>query len=165
MSDKVIIADCDYFRTHQEELEAKVKAGSRLVIFMDKPLNVIGDDVIFLTHEDDTECGSKNLVYRSETYPFTKEFDEYDFKNFYNAELDFQEVTARYRFNWDGSEEILYVYDSPNPSDRFHKLHINVVAKKNYGGGEVILTTLHTVNGCIGHNPVLDKFIVNLIEK
>jgi len=165
ISDRVIIADCDYFRAHQDELEAKANSGSRLVIFMDKPLNVIGDDVIFFTHEDDTECGSKNLVLRSETSPFTAEFDEYDFKNFYNADLDFQEVTARYRFNWNGSEEILYVYDAKNPSDRFHKLHINVAAKKNYGEGEVILTTLHTVGGCIGHNPVLDKFIINLIEK
>ena len=165
ISDKVIIADCDYFRTHQEELEAKVEKGSRLVIFMNKPLSVIGDDVIFLTHEDDTECASKNLVYRSESSPFTAEFEEYDFKNFYNANEDFQDVTARYRFNWKGSEEILYVYDAKNPSDRFHKLHINVAAKKNYGEGEVILTTLHTVGGCIGHNPILDKFIINLIEK
>ena len=165
LSDRVIISDCDYFREHQDELEAKAKAGCRLVIFMNKPLNVIGDDVIFLTHEDDTECASKNLVYRSKISPFTKEFDEYDFKNFYNAELDYQDVTARYRFNWQGSEEILYVYDRANPDDPLHKTHINVVASKPYGKGEVILTTLHTVNGCIGHNPVLDKFIVNLIEK
>ena len=49
--------------------------------------------------------------------------------------------------------------------DPFHKSHINVAAKKPYGKGEVILSTLHTLNGCIGNNPVLDKFIVNLIEK
>lgn len=165
-SDKVVVADCDYFREHQDELEAKAEGGSRLIVFMDKPLNIIGDDIIFLTHEDDTECASKNLVYRSETSPFTAEFDELDFKNFYNSELDYQDVTARYRFDWEGSEEILYVYsDKSNPDDRFHKLHTNVVAKKPYGKGEVIITTLHTVNGCIGCNPVLDKFIVNLIEK
>ena len=165
ISDKVIIADCDYFREHHAELEAKVENGSRLVIFMNKPLSVIGDDVIFLTHEDDTECASKNLVYRSEKSPFTAEFEEYDFKNFYNKEEDYQDVTARYRFNWKGSEEILYVHDGTNPDDPFHKSHINVAAKKPYGKGEIILSTLHTLNGCIGNNPVLDKFIINLIEK
>ena len=166
VSDRVIVVDCDYFREHQDELEGKADAGSRLIVFMDKPLNIIGDDVIFLTHEDDTECASKNLVYRSETSPFTSEFGELDFKNFYNSETDYQDVTARYRFDWEGSEEILYTYaDRSNPKDKFHKPHINVVARKPYGNGEVILTTLHTVNGCIGCNPVLDKFIVNLIEK
>jgi hypothetical protein len=165
ISDKTVIVDCDYFREHSTELEEKVAAGSRLVVFMNKPLSVMGDDIIFLTHEDDTECASKNLVYRSEMSPFTAEFDEYDFRNFYNSESDFQDVTARYRFDWKGSEEILYVYSGSDPEDRFHKLHTNVAAKKKYGNGEVILTTLHTVNGCIGHNPVLDKFIVNLIEK
>ena len=30
---------------------------------------------------------------------------------------------------------------------------------------EVILTTLSCLDGCLGANPVLDKFIVNLIEK
>ncbi len=165
-TDKVIFSDCDYFRAHQDELEAKAAGGARLIIFMNKPINVIGDDVIFLVHEDDTECASKNLVYRSDVSDFTKEFGELDFKNFYNAKTDYQDVTARFRFNWDGSEEILYTYDNPTtPEHRLHKPHINIAAKKNYGKGEVILTTLHTVDGCIGCNPVLDKFIVNLITK
>jgi uncharacterized Zn finger protein (UPF0148 family) len=40
-----------------------------------------------------------------------------------------------------------------------------IAALKKHGGGEVILTTLSCLDGCLGCNPVLDKFIVNLIEK
>ena len=37
--------------------------------------------------------------------------------------------------------------------------------EKQHGKGSIILSTLSALGGCIGHNPVLDKLIVNIVEK
>jgi hypothetical protein len=39
------------------------------------------------------------------------------------------------------------------------------MAQKAHGAGKIILSTLSALNGCIGYNPVLDKLIINVIEK
>ena len=41
----------------------------------------------------------------------------------------------------------------------------NLLSDKKYGKGSVVLSTLSALNGCIGYNPTLDKFLINLIEK
>lgn len=89
-----------------------------------------------------------------------------DFQNFYNAKTDYQDLTAWFKFEWSDCEEILYTYeDASDPKYALHKKHKMIAALKKHGKGEVILTTLSGLDGCLGCNPVLDKFIVNLIEK
>ena len=135
------------------------------MVFIDKPLNVLGEDIIFRIHMLEEEVRANNFVARSETSKYTKEFEETAFQNFYNTEKDYQDLTAWFKFEWSGAEEILYTYEDTNdPKYALHKKHKLITAEKKHGKGKIILSTISALNGCIGHNPVLDKFIVNLIE-
>ena len=165
-TEKVVFVDDDYFYENQEELEEKAKNGCRLIIVTNKPLNVLGEDIAFRVHTLEEEVRANNFVARSETSKFTQEFAEMDFQNFYNAKTDYQDLTAWFKFEWSDCEEILYTYvDTSDPKYALHKKHKMIAASKKHGEGEIILTTLSCLDGCLGCNPVLDKFIINLIEK
>lgn len=165
-TEKVIFADDDYFAEHREELENKAKDGCRLIVVTNKPLHILGEDIIFRVHTLEEEVRANNFVARSETSKFTKEFAEMDFQNFYNAKTDYQDLTAWFKFEWSEAEEILYTFeDSSDPKYALHKKHKMIAALKKHGKGEVILTTLSCLDGCLGYNPVLDKLIINFIEK
>ena len=162
----MIIVDDDYFFDYKEELEKKAFDGARLIVVTNKPLNILGEDIVFRIHTLEEEVAANNLVYRNKDSKFTAEFDELDFKNFYNKKQDYQDLTAWFKFDWEGAEEILYQYKSVNdPKYNLHKAHRLVAGLKKHGKGEVILTTLSCLDGCLGVNPVLDKFVINLIEK
>ncbi|MBR2384325.1 MAG: hypothetical protein IKA99_01815 [Clostridia bacterium] len=163
---EIIFADDDYFVENQQELEKRAEEGCRLIVVTNKPLHILGEDIIFRVHTLEEEVRANNFVARSETSKFTKEFAEMDFKNFYNARKDYQDLTAWFKFEWSESEEILYTFeDTNNPKYALHKKHKMIAALKKHGKGEVILTTLSCLDGCLGCNPALDKLIVNLIEK
>ncbi len=165
-TDKVIICDNDYFTANQKSIEERVKRGAKAVIFTNKSLNVIGDDVIFPVHTLAEEVRANNFVARNEKSKYTEEFGAEEFKNFYNAEKDYQDLTAWFKFEWRGAEEILYTFEDCNdPKYALRKKHKLIAAEKKYGEGSVILSTLSALSGCVGFNPVLDKFIINLIEK
>ncbi len=164
-TESVIFADDD-FAEHQEELEQKAAQGARLIVVTDKPLNVLGEDIIFRVHTLEEEVRANNFVARSETSKFAKEFAEMNFQNFYNAKTDYQDLTAWFKFEWSDCEEILYTFEDTNdPQYALHKKHKMIAALKKHGEGEVILTTLSCLDGCLGRNPALDKLIINLIEK
>lgn len=165
-TDKVIVCDDDYFTENQREVENRVKNGAKAIIFTNKSLNVIGDDVIFPVHTLAEEVRANNFVARSETSRYTKEFGEEDFKDFYNVDKGYRDLTAWFKFDWAGSEEILFTFeDSDDKKYALHKKHKMICAEKHYGKGSVVLTTISAVNGCAGHNPVLDKFLINLIDE
>lgn len=162
----ILFTDRDYYLEHQAMLEKEAENGKKVVVFIDKPLNVLGEDIIFRIHTLEEEVRANNFVARSERSKYTKEFDETAFQNFYNAEMGYQDLTAWFKFEWNGAEEILYTYeDSNDPKYALHKKHKLIMAEKAHGKGSIILSTLSALNGCIGHNPVLDKLIVNVIEK
>ena len=165
-TENVIFADDDYFTEHRETLEEKARQGARLVVVTNKPLHILGEDIIFRIHTLEEEVRANNFIARNATGRFTREFAEMDFQNFYNAKTDYQDLTAWFKFEWADSEEILYTFEDTNePKYALHKKHKMIAALKKHGKGEVILTTLSCIDGCLGVNPVLDKFIVNLIEK
>ena len=131
-----------------------------------KPLHILGEDIVFRVHTLEEEVRANNFVARSTESKFTKEFAEMDFQNFYNAKADYQDLTAWFKFEWSDAEEILYTFEDTNePKYALHKKHKMIAALKQHGKGEVILTTLSCLDGCLGCNPVLDKLIINFIEK
>jgi hypothetical protein len=164
-TEKVIFADDDYFYEHREELEAKAKDGCRLVVITNKPLHILGEDIVFRVHTLEEEVRANNFVARSETSKFTKEFAEMDFQNFYNAKTDYQDLTAWFKFQWKDSTHILYsLLYTDEEEYSLHKRHNLIMAEKDHGKGKVYLTTLSCVEGCANYNPVLDKFLINLIN-
>ena len=163
---KVIFCDNEQYRLKQNELEKQVLDGARVVIFTDKSLNVFNDDILFKIHVIAEEIGTCRTAWHSETNEMVKEFPLTAFRDFYNADKDYYDLASWFKFDWDGSEEILYtMVDESADKYVLHKKHKNIMAVKKFGKGEVVLTTLTALKGCIGHNPYLDKLIINLIEK
>lgn len=163
--ENLIFLDRDFWVKHQTEIENDVFAGKTAVVFVDKPLNVLGEDIIFRIHTLEEEVRANNFVARSATHPYTKEFEETAFQNFYNAEKDYQDLTAWFKFEWKGATEILYTYeDCADPQYSLHKKHKMIMAEKTYGKGKLILTTLSAIQGCVGCNPVLDKLLINIVQ-
>ena len=165
VDENILFVDRDYYLSNQETLEKQAERGKKVVVFIDKPLNVLGENIIFSVHILEEEVRANNFVARSEASKYTKEFNEMAFQNFYNAEKDYQDLTAWFKFEWKDAEEILYTFeDSDDPKYALHKKRKLIMAEKAYGKGRIILSTLSALNGCIGYNPVLDKLFVNLIE-
>lgn len=157
--------DVDYYEKHKEELEKFAYDGGRLIVYTNRPLTILNDKIVFRVHTLEEEVAANNLIYSSRTHKFTSEFDVMDFKNFYNHLVDYQDLSAWFKFQWPQSKEILYTLLNTNEEEyALHKRHNMVMAEKDYGKGKVYLTTLSCVEGCANYNPILDKFLVNLIN-
>ncbi len=164
-NDNLVVCDQEYFVGNQEKLEKFVTDGGKLVLFINKPLEIMGEFINFRIHSLEEEVRANNFVARNENSKYTKEFGELDFRNFYNSLVDYQDLTAWFKFEWKDAEEILYTYEYTGEEQyKLHKKHKYICAEKKFGKGSIILSTISTLNGCIGCNPVLDKFLVNLFE-
>ena len=167
VDENIIFVDTDYYEAHKEELDKKVLDGAKLYIDLSRPIKVMDYELNFRIHILPDEVSASNLVWRNKDNKYVSEFGEFDFQNFYSSKIDCVELTQWYRFDWEeGAEEILYLFGgAPSPEYYLHKKHKHVVASKKFGKGEIILSSLTVLDGCIGINPALDKLFVNLIEK
>ena len=167
IDEKVIFCDNVYYREHQDDIEQKIKDGARAVVFTLLPINVFDENIIFKVHNLEEELGTtKRMVWRNENNELVKEFPEMAFQDLYNSIGNYIDLYAWHHFDWEGSEEILYdMLDESGDVRCLNKNHKMVMARKKYGKGELILTTLKNVNGCVGYNPYYDKLFINLIEK
>ncbi len=166
IDEKQIICDQEYFVNNQEQLEKFVTDGGKLILFINRPLEIMGETINFRIHTLEEEVRANNFVARNENSKYTKEFGELDFRNFYNSDTDYQDLTAWFKFEWKDAEEILYTYEYTGEEQyKLHKKHKYICAEKKFGNGSIIMSTLTALNGCIGYNPVLDKFLINLMEK
>lgn len=167
LNDNIIFCDNVYYRENQDEIEEKIKNGARVVLFTIRPINVFDENIIFKVHTLAEELGTtKRMVWRNADSEFVKEFSEMTFTHLYNAQGDYQDLYAWHHFDWEGSEEILYdMLDESKDVYVLNKNHKMIMARKKYGKGELILTTLNGLKGCIGNNPHYDKLFINLIEK
>ena len=167
VNENIIFCDNEYYRANQDKLEEKIINGARVVLFTVRPINVFDENIIFRVHNLEEELGTtKKILWRNENSVFVKEFPSNAFHSLYNDKGAYQDLFAWHHFDWEGCEEILYDY-SDDSTDKYavNKTHKMVLARKKYGNGELILTTLKAVNGCLGNNPYYDKLFVNLIEK
>lgn len=167
VDEKLIFCDNVYYRANQDDIEQKIKNGARAVVFTVLPINVFDENIVFKVHNLEEELGTtKKMVWRNKESVFVKEFDEMAFDNLYNADGQYLDLFAWHHFDWENSEEILYdMLDESSDVHVLEKKHKKVMARKKYGKGELILSTLNGLKGCIGHNPYYDKLFINLIEK
>jgi hypothetical protein len=165
ITDKVLFMDSDYYAEHKEEIEEKVFNGAKIYVSLLKPIKVLDEQLDFRIHILPDEVAANNLVWCDKESAYVKEFGELDFQNFYNKKADYADLTDWFKFEWKDSREILYTLTMARGEEyKLHKKHLLICANKSYGKGEIILSTITALNGCIGNNPVLDKFFVNLIE-
>lgn len=166
VDENIIFIDGEDYAQRKEEIEKRAFDGAKVFVNMQKPLNVLDDFINFRVHILADETSASNLVYNSDKSKYTKEFKTFDFQNFYSEKLDGVELTQWFSFYWEGSQDVLYtLVKKPGKQDRKRKSHKLICASKKHGKGEIILSTLTVLDGCIGKNPVLDKFFINVIEK
>jgi len=166
VNEKVIFASQEEYETNREEIEKAVTEGKKAVVFINRPLRVFGEEIAFRIHTLEEEVRANNYVAFNPQSRYVQGFSEMDFMNFYNREKDYQDLTAWFKFDWAGAEEILYTFEDCNGEKYdLHKKHKLIAAEKECGKGSLILTTLSALDGCVGYNPALDKFLINLIEK
>ena len=165
IDENIIFVDSKYYQENQHDIENKILHGAKVFVYMDTPINVFGEDIIFRVNTLEEEVAANNFVVRNKDSVYTKEFADYDFMNFYCKEKDYQDLTAWFKFDWKDSKEVLYTFEySQDKKYALHKKHKSIVAYKEFGKGKLFLSTLSCLNGCVGVNPILDKFIINIIE-
>ena len=162
----VVFCDNVEYRKRQDELEEMAFNGARIIVFTNRPINVLDENIIFKIHNIEEELSStKVIAYHSEDNKFVKEFPYAAFSNIYNEDVDYRDLIAWFHFDWENSEEILYdLADTSKDINVLKKSHKMVMASKKHGKGEIILSTISSLKGCIGRNPYLDKLLINLIE-
>ena len=167
INENIIFCDNVSFRTKQDELEEKAKNGAKVIIFTDKPINVLDENIIFKIHKLEEELGTtKVLAWHNPENKYVEEFSQMTFKDIYDKNSDCKTLISWFHFDWKDSEEILFDLSNEGcDASVLRKKHKMIMSSKKHGRGEIILTTLNALEGCIGNNPYYDKLFINLIEK
>ncbi len=166
INDNVIFCDNVEFRKNQSQLEEKAFNGARVVIFTNRPINVLDENIIFKIHNLEEEIATTKIrVYHNKDNSIVKEFPDNALRDIYNKDIDCKDLIAWFHFDWEGSDEILYdLLDESNNANSLAKKHKMVMASKKHGKGQIILSTLSALKGCFGTNPYYDKLFINLIN-
>jgi hypothetical protein len=137
---------------------------------------VKGARAIFINHGKESLCWkfSENTVNykdmnglffiaRDKYNSFTKEFHSDDFSYWYNDENEIIDYSAVKYMESNDLTPILYTYMKPGFHDKQKgkKKRLPIVGEISYGKGKAIFISL-CLNGRVGKNPVLDKFLRNL---
>lgn len=166
VDENIIFCDNTEYRNRQDYIEERVLNGARAVVFTDRPIRIFDEDIIFKIHNVTDEINTCRMAWHSETDPLVAEFQPMAFNNIYNADGDYQDLLAWFHFDWQDSKEVLYMLEDDSADEYvLTKKHVMVMARKSYGKGEIVLSTVSALKGCIGRNPYLDKLFINLIEK
>ncbi len=163
--DDFIFIDSENYMNNKNMIEEKIMNGANVYLYMDKPLKVFEKEILFKYNNLEEEVRANNLIYRNDHDSLTKEFGELSFKNFYNKKKDYQDITNWFKFDLDDYNELLYTLeDTADSIKTLKKKHKKICAYKKIGKGTIFISTLSIVDGGMGYNPVLDKFLINILD-
>lgn len=162
LNQNIIFCGEEYYLNHKTEIDKEVFLGKTLFLNIDKPLKVANRYINFKTHTLEEEVRANNLIYPSNTSTYSREFNNFDFQNFFNKKKDYQDLTNWFKFYDDEMEEILYTLEDIDGG--YKKKHKIVLGKFRYGEGSIYVSTLSIIDGGLGVNPTLDKLFINIIN-
>lgn len=160
--DAVIFTDDKYYFYHRKEVEDAVRSGRRVVLFFENPIKVFQDDIPLWKTPSPGSCVANNWLHVDPSDPIGEGIGPFEFRNLYNKESDYQDLSAWFKFFWEGSKPIVYMMINQHMPDPNHLGKKEVVASKRFGKGELILSTLSNLKGFAGYNPAFDRLIQNL---
>jgi hypothetical protein len=157
-----IISDINSFYENQKSIVEKVKSGARLVFIRDDENGLQGEieGIKFNTKK----LNGVFFAAINKEDKRMKEFRSGDFSYWYNSEQDIIDFTADSFIDCEKAEPLIYTYGKSgfyNP-EKGMKKRLPVVGSVKLGKGEIILCCI-PLKGKIGYNPVLDRFLANLI--
>ena len=101
---------------------------------------------------------------RNPQHPLTQDFYPMDFSYTYNGKKDEIDFIASRFYDTDKLLPLLYTYQKPKffESAKGEKRKLPVVGQMKYGKGRIFLSLL-PLEGFVGKNPVIDRFLHSLI--
>ncbi|MFW5980744.1 MAG: glycosyl hydrolase 2 galactose-binding domain-containing protein [Halanaerobiaceae bacterium] len=157
----IIIDSYKKFEEEKETVINLVNKGS-LLLLMDENLTdfQIGEMDILVK-----EMTGRTFLARNKEHVVTEEFKADDFSYFFNSdkkEIDF--IGEKY-LETEQLTPLLFTYKKPGFTEtaKGEKKKLPVAGFTNYGLGKIYISLLPGDN-FIGHNPVLDKFLLNIIK-
>lgn len=149
------------------ELSAWAQQGTRLVFLCDQVAPSACDIAgLRIAVTPLPELGRQTLTFvaRDAEDARTRRFRADDFSFWYNAQTDCIDDVAQRVVSCDGLAPLVFTYHKPGFFDMTvgTKKRLPVVGAARVGKGELIVSTL-CLPGRIGHNPVLDHFLLGLL--
>lgn len=160
---KVILVDSQkVFKKNENILLAWVKEGTGMVL-LDEESDVIEIGEMKIPIK---EKNGVTFLARNEHHEATKSFHSKDFSYPYNKQTDeISFFTTRF-MDSDYVEPLVYTYEKPSflQSAKGEKKKLSAAGCIKYGKGCIYISLLST-DGCIGYNPVLDRFYLKLLSR
>lgn len=159
----LLISSMDYFYEWQDLIIKQVNKGAKLLILTGNDYNMKG------------QIADRNFkVIRINGIFFAainkenekmKGFKTEDFSYFYNCEADMIDFISDAYIDCDELEPLIFTYrkSSFNTEELRRKKKLSIAGSFKVGKGEVILCAI-SMEGKLSCNPVLDRFIINLIK-
>lgn len=157
-ADTIVVSSVEEYARNEKQLLTQIDNGTNAVFIRDnnEPFNIDIAGMKFNTK-------SINPIYFAAVNRESKlmqQFTSYDFSYWYNAEQDMIDFVADSYIISDDIEPLVYTYHRKQENNR--KKRLPIVGTVKIGKGRVTLCSL-PIEGKVGYNPVLDRFIISLL--
>ncbi len=157
-ADIIVVSSIEEYARNENQLLTQINNGANVVFIRDnnKPINIDIQGKIFSTK-------NINPIYFAainRESRIMQQFRTEDFSYWYNVEQDMVDFIADSYIISDEIEPLIYTYHRKQANER--KKRLPIVGTAKIGKGQVILCNL-PIEGKIGYNPVLDRFVIKLL--
>lgn len=172
----LIVSDCEKYELNKNDIMEFAEKGAQIVFItpergkgewefagnLFKYRNIFGDG--YIEGINDNEGNGLSFVSRNDKNKKTGEFRPDDFSYWYNSDKDMIDSTAVHYMDSDELVPLLFTYRKPSFFDKVNgaKQRLLVAGEIEYGEGKAIFLSI-CLEGRVGYNPVLDRFIGNVI--
>jgi Beta-galactosidase/beta-glucuronidase len=172
----IMISDCKLYNVIREQVDQDVRAGGVAVFLTpnegESSWEFAGRQIKYSRIFEGNYCDGIDLemeqglfyVARNPDDPKTNDFAPTDFSWWYNSKTDMLDYASTRYIEGEGLVPLLYTYRKPSfrGSQKEGKEKLPVAACLEYGKGTVYFISLR-LDGRVGWNPVLDKFIMKVL--
>ena len=166
---EAVIADesCNLDAYIEKFKEMAQKGGNIVIMTGNNKESIKWDDVeITFKGAVDLYTGGLTYVARNPEEPVTSEFKTRDFYMWYNENSGYIDFIADKSMVCESLKPLLFTYKKPRSYEKQSdiKTKVPIVGYLPYGKGRVVFSSLN-IEGFIGKNPILDRFLIRLINK
>jgi len=151
-----------------EKFKEMAQKGVNIVIMTGNNKESIKWDDVEITFKGavDLYTGGLTYVARNPEEPVTSEFKTRDFYMWYNENSGYIDFIADKSMVCESLKPLLFTYKKPRSYEKQSdiKTKVPIVGYLPYGKGRVVFSSLN-IEGFIGKNPILDRFLIRLINK
>lgn len=157
--DTIVISSRQGAKEYENNVLKHMDRGSKIIFIREngRPLDIEVGGKAF-------KCKAKNPVYFAainREVEMMQDFRSHDFAYLYNAELDIIDFTADSYIDSEEINPFIFTYRNKR-MENMRKTRVPIVGTVNIGRGKITLCNL-PLEGKVGYNPILDRFMSELI--